>query len=250
MENLNELVEPNIDYNIYNALNLINEDLGELHKTTGFNPFNERFELSLNYVADALENNKMTPEIQTPEFVLNGEKETKNAFVNTAENCEELIVELSEKLNDNAFGKEEKEAISKTISELKMRVELAKFYSDKLKTDKNDLKMYKNLLSINWKTAVMLENTFKKEYFKKQVLEQLLMHSSQLALKISKQNSVLKAKAQEIIANNLKQQELSEVQSPKVEEVQQKPIEKPVKQQQEVVHKETPTNITETNLDR
>lgn len=88
-DKINELAD--INYDVFNGLNLINEDLGQSYLDNGFNPLGDDFVLDDDFVIEQFENDKTSVEIPTPDFILQGDKATRLAFETSIENCLALL---------------------------------------------------------------------------------------------------------------------------------------------------------------
>lgn len=197
----------NINYDVFNALNLVNEELGQSYLNTGFNPLGANFKLETDYIISSLENEKNAQEVESPDFINKGSHETKKAFNLSLQNCTKLLIELQNKLNDPNLSPEDKKKLQKLIAQIQMFIELLNIYI-KNKKDKNYLKMYQNLLAINWSLFNELSLSFEQsDYDYKNIATQIAINflNSQ-----NKEADKLKAQARQIIENNLKQQELQE----------------------------------------
>ena len=205
MENIKEKFEiiRNINYNVYNALNLACEDLGEQYIQTGFNPFGEHFVLDEEYITDSLLNNKNAPEIKCPEFVEKGEKACNIAFSCSLENCTALLADLESKLNNPELSSETKAKLQKIITYLKMRIELLMIFTQKQKKSKNKFNQYKKLLSLNYAYGDILEDSFSNIFDIHAIANQLLSIQLQQTKQDSRHASIIE-QAKQIIANNQK----------------------------------------------
>ena len=175
MENIENLeFDPKIDYNIFNALNLVNEELGNSYAQNGFNPFETGFCLDEFYIKENLSAKAKAFEIDSPDFINNGPKQTAVAFENAKNNSEQLIIALTELLSKENLSQSDIKKLKYYIAQLKCFKELLNIFIAKLKKEKNLLEMYKKALAINWELAHLLKQTFEKDYNQKQVLENLM----------------------------------------------------------------------------
>lgn len=198
---------PNINYNIYNALNLACEDLGERYLETGFNPFGDNFVLNEEYITDNLLNCKNAPEIKCPEFIEKGEKASIQAFECSLENCTALLAETESKLNSPDLTPEAKAKLQKIIIYLKMRIELLIIFTQKQKKAKNKFNQYKKLLSLNYTYGDILEDSYEESFDLHLIANRIF--ATELESVQENKSSVIE-QAKQIIADNIKKQELSE----------------------------------------
>ena len=75
-----KIQKDNIDYNVLNALNLLNEHLGESYLNEGFNPFDPGFELSEEFTIERYNNSCTKKEVKSPDFINQGKKQTTIFF--------------------------------------------------------------------------------------------------------------------------------------------------------------------------
>ena len=145
---------------IYNALNLYNEQLGASYKNEGYNPFDDNFVLTEEYICDILENKKTNKDIFPEAFLEYGNKEFKKYFLNAIENSNQILDELNKEFLNNE-NETDKQQIKKAIVFLKNRNELLKININKLKQkDANALKMYMELYGLDGELSELLKDTF------------------------------------------------------------------------------------------
>lgn len=230
-------------FDIYNALNLIQEDLGEIYKEKDFNPLGEEYKLTEEFVLERFENGKQKKEVLTPIF-LNGEKETLEAFANSANNAQEIIAGIDAQIASPSTPEAVKTQLKKIKILLVCRVELLNHYKTTFKKKKNDLKMYTNVLSIDWKTADLYEETFKKQFDVQIAINAFLEFAKANSKNNQKESADQKLiqKAKEIIKNNLlaKQKEETLISKPAESAKAQTPIAKETTIAQKS-HKQTAT---------
>ncbi len=229
MENKEIATEQNIDYNVFNALNLYNEELGESYLETGFNPFDQNFVLDENFITDMLTNNQNKKDVAMPEFLEKSQIDIKKSFNLSLENATQLLNSLSTQANSENLSPKQKMALQKLIYILKMYIELIKKYIKKLKKEKNKYQMFINLLALNWQLSENMALSFTSEFNLSKTLYNIEMQQSKIA---QQENEQLKAQARQIIENNLKkQQELSKpIEKPMSEPTKTEPAKRVVKQ--------------------
>ncbi|MBE7074716.1 MAG: hypothetical protein E7376_01895 [Clostridiales bacterium] len=235
MEEKQETIVSN--YNVYNALNLYNEELGQSYIETGFNPLGENFVLGEEFITDVLKNNKDAKDFSSPEFIEKGDKATKAAFENSLAACEALLNELTGKLNSAELSPNDKAKLQKIILYLQMRIQLLKIFIAKLKKEKNKLKMYQSLLALNWSLADLMEETFNEMCNVQTLANAFVVLEQNTNIQAEQENAKLREQARQIIANNLKaqfqsQKQQTESTNPYMQELNniQKEIQEPVKE--------------------
>lgn len=209
MENLqNDLVEEkyevleNINYEIYNALNLVCPDLGDAYKQTGFNPFESDFTLDESFIAEVITNQKNAEEVYTPEFLEQGEKAILNAFELAQENALEMIDALQNILSKGNVTPEMRARINRVISYLKMQIQLIITYKKQLKKQEELLKWYQNIIAVNWQLSEITRYGFMGKLNIPACCKQALEINFG-ATNPASDKDIIK-QAQEIIANNQK----------------------------------------------
>jgi len=219
------------NFDVYNALNLIQEDLGEIYKQNDFNPFEQGFKLSEEFVVDRIENGKQKKEVLTPTF-LNGTKQTLSAFSASADNALAIISLLDEKISAPSTPASVKEELKKIKALLACRIELINYYKTNFKKKKNDLKMYTNVLAVDWKTADLYEETFK-DQFDVQIAVNAFLEFAKTNSKTYKKEMTdqkLIQRAKEIIKNN----QLAQSKEQQKQSVTAKTVNSTIKEQSEL----------------
>lgn len=217
----------NINYDVYNALNLMHEDLGECYLKQGFNPMEEGFVLDENFVIERFLNAKTNLEILSPHFVNNGDKTTKQALENNQKHCEESLEQINNMLLSTEFSKAQKEELKKLKLYLLCRIELANFYLKNFKKQKNKFKLYLNINSLSWKTSELFEDAYNELFDANLAIANYLAFAKQHSKAIKKEleNEKLKQEAKQIIAQN-QQIKKEQVVKPAKTNVQKQPTSK------------------------
>lgn len=252
---IERLTEEQIDYNVLNALNLMNEELGESYIATQFNPFDEGFKLEEGFVIERYNNACIKKEILSPDFISYGVSETKKAFENSLSNLTEILAGIDEKLSEYTL----EESLRKTYNKLRIyvmcRIQLTSIFLAKLKIEKNTLKMYQDLESLDWELSEYFNDCYDENFNTRIAISafiELIINSKTTKKSIEDKKLIEKAKS--IIANNNMKQNI-ELPKPQNEQIvketkSDKPVTKNVeknelsnKQNKEVTNK-APTNIT------
>lgn len=163
----NAIAEQDINYNVYNALNLVNEELGENYVETGFNPFEEGFELNEAYINEILKSQKEAEELLSPQFINDGPDATIKAFEKSLTASSNALAKLTELLNDPRVPSIQKGKIQKIIEYIKMRIQMLEIEIKKLKKkeSQNALEMYQQINALNWLYYKEFEESFMNEEF-------------------------------------------------------------------------------------
>lgn len=205
MENLEETINgvsiKDINLEVFNALNLYNEDLGQSYLETGFNPFNKDFVLDEQYISDVLNNEKNKKEINCPDFLEQTDSKIIKAFELSDVNTKNLIEALDKKINSSELTASQMESFKKIIVNLKMFGELNRKYKNELRKKKNKYQMFLNMLALNWQLSEELAKSFTNEFNLNNALNKIVNIEK---IKQNSENEKLKEQAKQIIENNKK----------------------------------------------
>ena len=198
------LLEEEINYNIYNALNLYSEELGQAYITQQFNPFPNSFELTENFVIQRFVNVHTNKELNAPEFILEGITQTKESFTNSKQNCNSTLLEIEKQLANPNTPESLKEELKKLKTYLLCRIQLIDTYLKNIKKDKDTFKMYKNIQSLDWRLAEMFDETYNQQFNTQIAINAYLEFAKQSSALYKKEmaNKKLIEKAKQIIKNN------------------------------------------------
>ncbi len=181
VESLQNLETPSSDVSeniksvdVFNALNLYNEELGNSYKKDGYNPFDDDFVLTEDFTNDILEAKKTSGDIFPESFLEYGNKEVKKHFENAIINDNEILDKLNKEL-ENATNEKDKKQIKKAIIFLKNRNELLKVNILKLKQkDANALKMYIEMFGLDSELSELLKDTFNEKANNQIIVQNML----------------------------------------------------------------------------
>lgn len=226
MENLEETINgvsiKDINLEVFNALNLYNEDLGQSYLETGFNPFNKDFVLDEQYISDVLNNEKNKKEINCPNFLEQTDSKIIKAFELSDVNTKNLIEALDKKINSSELTASQMESFKKIIVNLKMFGELNRKYKNELRKKKNKYQMFLNMLALNWQLSEELAKSFTNEFNLNNALNKIVNIEK---IKQNSENEKLKEQAKQIIENNKKlyEQDLLNKQAEQSKVVEEQP---------------------------
>lgn len=226
MENLEETINgvsiKDINLEVFNALNLYNEDLGQSYLETGFNPFNKDFVLDEQYISDVLNNEKNKKEINCPDFLEQTDSKIIKAFELSDVNTKNLIEALDKKINSSELTASQMESFKKIIVNLKMFGELNRKYKNELRKKKNKYQMFLNMLALNWQLSEELAKSFTNEFNLNNALNKIVNIEK---IKQNSENEKLKEQAKQIIENNKKlyEQDLLNKQAEQSKVVEEQP---------------------------
>ena len=159
---------------VFNALNLFCESLGELYKNQGYNPFDKDFVLTDEFTKEILERKLNEGEIIPADFLEFSNKQVSKHFSTALNNNTALIELLSneEKVTTDANMIKQ---VKNCILFLKNRNELLKMDILKLKNkDANALKMYIEMYGIDTQLSELLSETFNEKANLQLVISQML----------------------------------------------------------------------------
>ncbi len=159
---------------VFNALNLYNEELGNSYKNDGYNPFDDDFILTEEYTNYILENKKLNTEVFTESFLEFSNKTVSKHFQNAIENDNTILDNLTQEL-ENATNEKDKKQIKKAIVFLKNRNELLKVNITKLKQkDANAIKMYIEMFGMDNELSELLKDTFNERANNQLIVQNML----------------------------------------------------------------------------
>lgn len=160
----NQILE-NIDYNVYNALNLVDEQLGKDYVENGYNPFDDTFVLTNDYIQKTIENSRDDSPILTESFLERPIKEVKQTFTLALENTTKLKDLLQNNINDNIFDKNVEKQVKEVVVFLKNREKmLSKAIANLNLKNPNPLKDYQKTTAINKKLSQLLKESYYEEF--------------------------------------------------------------------------------------
>lgn len=180
-ENLNNAIfdDEQINYDIFNALNLHHCYLGEEYLKNGFNPFKENFKMDISFVRRYLDNKKYQTESLEPDFTKQTRGKVLKSFKNAKQNNEQIINEIDSKIKTKEF-----ENIKKQLEEifvfLKMRERMLDISIRQL--SKKNIDSYKALINIegiNKKLSELLRDEFETEFKKQIIIQNLFMFAKE-----------------------------------------------------------------------
>lgn len=154
-------------YDVLNALNLINEDLGKAYEETGYTPYDNGFELKEEYVENILKTAKTKKELSIPEFLEQGNRTVSQNFKTALENItllkEDLTANFSENPNSDflTYLENFKELLTLSIEKLKSR-------------DADSFKLYSDLYNLDPAYGEILKECYFKEFNKKVAIQNFL----------------------------------------------------------------------------
>lgn len=205
MENKNDNIEAennsNINYDILNALNLYNEDLGQSYLQDGFNPFSADFVLDEDFISNILDNQKNKKDLPIPTFLEQSNGKISKAFDMSLNNALNLLESVSQMLNAPNLTQKQKSYLNEILLQIKLFIELNKKYKLELKKKKNKYQLYINMLALNWQLSEEMSLIFTEQYNAQQLLNKIQELSTKVA---NKEIDEIKEQARKIIENNKK----------------------------------------------
>ena len=186
-----------IDYDKFNALNMQHESLGQAYLNFDWDPLGENFKLDLPYIEKYLKNARDKSEIKTPQFLSAGNREVKQCFKNALENNAVLRNELQSRYDSGEFadfkGVNVELQVKDILFFLTCREKMLEIAIGKLKNPNvNTLKAYQNIYALNKKLSQLLEETYKKEFDKRVIIQNFLQQAE-----MQRQEEIEKAKLAE-----------------------------------------------------
>ena len=176
-------------FDIFNALNLINENLGKAYEEKGYNPFGEQFSLDVDYARNLIEN---------------GNRAVSQSFKLAIENAENLKTDILNEMESAEPAMKDK--LSEIVLYLNNRIELLSQAVEELKSgEANSLALYEDVYNIDSVYGEILKESFLKNFNKTVAIENFLS-TCRLRIKfeefrqqqILEQEKLARAKVQEI----------------------------------------------------
>ena len=191
-------------FDIFNALNLINENLGKAYEEKGYNPFGEQFSLDVDYARNLIEKAKSRKSLDVEPFLENGNRAVSQSFKLAIENAENLKTDI---LNEMESAEPVmKDKLSEIVLYLNNRIELLSRAVEELKSgEANSLALYEDVYNIDSVYGEILKESFLKNFNKTVAIENFLS-TCRLRIKfeefrqqqILEQEKLARAKVQEI----------------------------------------------------
>ena len=160
-------------FDVFNALNLINENLGKAYKEKGYNPLGDEFLLDSEYVQNLLEKAKKRKSLDVEPFLENGNKVVSSYFKQAVENAEALKLDILTEL-ENA-DELMKDRLLEIVLYLNNRIELLNQAIENLKfPEANSLKLYEDIYNIDSIYGEILKESYFKNFNKIVAIENFL----------------------------------------------------------------------------
>lgn len=173
MEEKNSLEQASISYDVFNALNLINEKLGKAYEEKGYNPYGEQFSLDANYAQTLLEKAKGKKNLDTEQFLENGNRAVSQNFKLALENTEALKLDILAEMESAEPAMKDK--LSEVVLYLNNRAELLSQAIEALKSgEASSLKLYEEVYNIDSVYGEILKESFLKNFNKTVAVENFL----------------------------------------------------------------------------
>ena len=173
MEEKNSLEQASISYDVFNALNLINEKLGKAYEEKGYNPYGEQFSLDANYAQTLLEEAKGKKSLDTEQFLENGNRAVSQNFKLALENTEALKLDILAEMESAEPAMKDK--LSEVVLYLNNRAELLSQAIEALKSgEASSLKLYEEVYNIDSVYGEILKESFLKNFNKTVAVENFL----------------------------------------------------------------------------
>ena len=170
MEEKNSLEQASISYD---ALNLINEKVGKAYEEKGYNPYGEQFSLDANYAQTLLEKAKGKKNLDTEQFLENGNRAVSQNFKLALENTEALKLDILAEMESAEPAMKDK--LSEVVLYLNNRAELLSQAIEALKSgEASSLKLYEEVYNIDSVYGEILKESFLKNFNKTVAVENFL----------------------------------------------------------------------------
>ena len=179
MKKTAKLSSDQINYDKLNALNMQSKDLGDAYLSMQWDPLGPNFKLDIPYIEKYLQNARDKSQINTPDFINQGNKETKKAFKNALEHNAQIRTEIQNKFDLGEYALYNNVNIEEQVKDilffLQCREQMIKIVLGQMKSKNFDtLQAYKNIYSLNKQLSSLLEETYRIEYNKKMAIINML----------------------------------------------------------------------------
>lgn len=153
----------NINFDVYNTLNLMDPVLGECYISEGYNPFNEDYRIKKDIIEQILKNANMEDPTETADF-LNYDNKTVQKHFETSKKNSALLQSMLEEDKDKTDDPKTKGKINDGIIYLKNRQKMLEVFCKDLKNPNvNSIELFKKLAKLNKKYARLLEESYFEE---------------------------------------------------------------------------------------
>lgn len=170
-----EVVRRNINPDVYNALNLYDEKLGEEYEKEGYNPFEPDFKLTKEFAEEVLENKPSKQEIPKEDFLEVGAKKATSCFKNTLKASEKLVELLEQKMGSSGLDMSTIHQIQRALIFLKNRNQLLKRNIRELKyRNANALQMFTDMYVMDKELSDLLKETYESDVDINAILNQFV----------------------------------------------------------------------------
>ncbi len=170
---------------VFNALSLYNEELGEKYEKEGYNPFDDDFVLTEDYANEILQNKSQDIDhILSENFLDYSNKEVSKNFETAMQKGNKVIEALQ---NEIAVTGDEKVKgqLKKCLIFVKNRNELLKANIAKLKQkDANAIKMYLEMYGMDSELSEIMKDTFTEEANMQVVISQMINAANRRAINV------------------------------------------------------------------
>lgn len=214
-DNITHELEKGKSADVFNALNLYSESLGELYEKEGYNPFEKNFVLNSEFADNILKIKGKNKDISPESFLDSNNKNIAKNFDIALSNNTKLLDKMQNKLSQITNVKVKKQ-VQNMIITLKNRGELLRISKDKLKKkDADALKMYIEIFGLDSELSELLGDNFTNKINIIIVLQHLLDLCQTRAMSQNYAKNTTQEKSQNINKENVIQQEQNI--APKVE---------------------------------
>lgn len=200
-----EVQKRHIDPDIFNALNLYDEKLGEEYEKQGYNPFEPNFKLTEDFALEVLEAKAKEQGIPAKDFLEANIKKVTSYFKNTLQTGEKLAKMLEDKMAAPNIDMSTMHQLQRAIIFLKNRNQLLKRNIRELKfKNANAIQMFADMYALDKELSDLLKDSYENEVDINAILKQFVEvcenRAKQKILKEKQQNKE-KQKQKELYEN-------------------------------------------------
>lgn len=219
-DNITHELEKGKSADVFNALNLYSESLGELYEKEGYNPFDKNFVLNSEFADNVLKIKGKNKDISPESFLEANNKTVSKNFDIALSNNTQILNKLQGKLNQITDAKVKKQ-VQNMIITLKNRGELLRISKDKLKKkDADALKMYIEIFGLDSELSELLGDNFTNKINQIIVLQHMLDLCQARAMSQKYTKNTEQEKTQQTEQENAKQETKENIQQTEQESVE------------------------------
>ena len=170
-----EVERRHLDPDVFNALNLYDEKLGEEYEKQGYNPFEPNFKLTEDFALEVLEAKAKEQGLPEKDFLETNIKKVTSYFKNTLQTGEKLAKMIEDKMATPDIDMSTMHQLQRAIIFLKNRNQLLKRNIRELKfKNANAIQMFADMYALDKELSDLLKDSYKNEVDVNAILKQFV----------------------------------------------------------------------------